>query len=374
MQSCPPGNRIGVVMAGGAGERFWPLSRTHRPKQLLKLSGSGMTLLEEAVERLVPLIPRERIYVATGIHLHKAITETQLVPPGNVLAEPCKRNTAGCLIYVAAHCLARYGHQAQGLTLAVTTADHRVGDPDRFLQTIGEALRTVETDPVLATIGITPTRPDTGFGYIEVQRDARTAGSGGRTPVVWPVKRFCEKPDESTARIFLQSGRFLWNSGMFFWKLSTFMQELEQARPQMAAITHELARLMAAGETTGVQRSFARLEDLSIDYALMEQARRVVVVHGDFAWDDVGSWDALTRFYPTDARGNVVVGDAVTLDTRDCVVYNEPGAEHMAVGVLGVEGLVVVVSSDGVLVLPRERSQDVRQIVGLLKDRGASQI
>lgn len=361
-------------MAGGSGERFWPLSRFHRPKQLLQLTGSGQTLLAEAVDRVAPLIPQERIFVVTGAHLQEAIRNAELVPAENVLAEPCKRNTAGCLVYAAAECVARFGPQAEQLALAVITADNHVGAPERFRETVDVALRAVENEPVLATIGITPTRPETGFGYIEVQDGEQAARGSPGPPPVHQVARFCEKPDRQTAERFLGSGRFLWNTGMFFWRLTTFVQELEHARPLMAKTVRDLAQPIAAGDAAEVLRVFQQLENISIDYALMERAHRVVVVRGDFPWDDIGSWDALKRHLPADARGNVVVGDAVTVDASNCVVYNEPGVERMAVGVLGVEGLVVVVCEDGVLVLPKERSQDVRLIVKRLRDQGRNQV
>lgn len=363
--------RIGIIMAGGSGERFWPLSRLNLPKQLLKLTGTDQTLLEEAVQRLAPLIPRERIFVVTGEHLRDAVREAGLVPAANVWAEPCKRNTAGCLVYAAAQCLVRFGEQADEVSLAVITADHRIGDAAAFVEAMRVALEAAEAEPVLGTIGIAPTRPETGFGYIEVAADATSPGG---PLAALPVQRFREKPDRATAEQFLASGHFYWNSGMFFWRLSTFLAELERARPEMAATVRSLAAPLSAGDDAEVRRLFETLDSISVDYALMERARRVVMVPGHFPWDDVGSWDALDRYVSPDANGNAIVGDAVAVDSRNCVVYNEPGAERMAVGVLGVDGLVVVVAEDGVLVLPKDRSQDVRQIVAELKKRGARQV
>jgi mannose-1-phosphate guanylyltransferase len=367
--------RLGVIMAGGSGERFWPLSRYRRPKQLLKLASEDKTLLEEAVDRLLPMIPPERLFIATGEHLRESICEAGLlVPPENILAEPCKRNTAGCLAYVAAHCLHRFGARAVDTSLAITTADHRIGTPETFRQTVEVALKAVEEEPVLAIIGIQPTRADTGYGYIEIAPDAPRWGESIKALPVYRVERFREKPNRAMAEEFLGTGRFFWNSGMFFWRLSTFLMELERVRPGMTLAIREMAAALDRGDGASVRDVFKGLEDISIDYALMEHARHVVMARGDFPWDDIGSWDALGRVLGPDERGNIVVGDAVIIESKDCVVYNERGAERVAVGVLGVDGLVVVVAEDGVLVIPKERSQDVRQIVAELRERGAPQI
>jgi len=369
--ACP---RVGLVMAGGSGERFWPLSRSHLPKQLLRLTGTAQTLLEEACERLAASVPRARTFVATGEHLAAAIRAAGVVPPDNVWAEPCKRNTAGCLVYAAAQLLARFGTGAENLSLAVVTADHRIGAPARFTAAVEAALAAVQTEPVLATIGIAPTRPETGFGYLELGPAAAAGGAGETAVPVHRVLAFREKPDRATAAAFVASGRFLWNSGMFFFRLGTFLDELARAQPDMARVARELVAPLRAGDAGAAARLFASLEDISIDYALMEKARRVVAVRGDFAWDDVGSWDALARYLQADADGNATVGEGIVLDSRDCLLYNGADRGRMAVGVLGVEGLAVVVTEDAVLVIPKNRSQEVRRIVAELRRRGAAQL
>lgn len=364
-------NRICVVMAGGSGERFWPLSRRLRPKQLLRLGGSGHSMLEDSVNVIAPLVPRERTFVATSRALEQPIAAAGIVPVENVLGEPCKRNTAGCLAYVAAELMARYGEDAASLSLAILTADHQIGDHPRFLETIETAFGEVEREPVLGVIGIRPTRPETGYGYIEI---AESASTGANTHGVFPVARFREKPDAATAAEFLASGRFLWNSGMFFWRLGTFLDELDVASPAHADAVRAMARARAEGHDDEVDRVFGELPDISIDFALMEKARRVVVTPADFPWDDVGSWDALDRTQAHDAQGNVAIGDPVLIDTQDCVVYNEPGGEKMAVAAIGVENLAIIVCEDGVLVTPKDRAQEVRKAVDLLKKRGARQL
>lgn len=364
--------RVGVVMAGGSGERFWPLSRKHRPKQLLHLTSQGESMLGEAVSRLSPIIPAEHIYVVTGAHLVQPIREAGIgVPPENVIAEPCKRNTAGALTYAAAVLLANYGGDGGNLSMAVTTADHQIGEPELFRKTVDAALSAAEKDDVLAIMGIAPYRPETGYGYVQVTDDPPSEHGG---IAVHPVKAFHEKPSRERAQDFIATGRYFWNSGMFFWKVSVFLEELLHASPNHAAAVSSMADAQRKGDAEAVREQFERLEDISIDYALMEKARRVVMVRADYPWDDVGAWTALDRTYPKDADGNVTVGSPVLVDTRDCIVYNEPGATDIAVGVVGAKDLVVVVTKDAVLVIPKDRAQDVRHAVKELKDRGAGQL
>jgi len=367
--------RVAVIMAGGSGERFWPLSRRHMPKQLLQLTDPERTLLQEAVNRVAPAFPLDHVYVQTTPHLTRAIRAAGLgMPEENVLAEPCKRNTAGCLVYAAAELMSRLGKDASEVTMAVVTADHMIGEAGRFGAAVDTAMAAAEQEEALVTIGILPTRPETGYGYIEIGADAEPIPMGKDQPAVFRVTRFREKPDTETAKAFCESGRFLWNSGMFFWTLSTFLSGLDKAAPAHAGAVREMADAMTADDRERVNALFEGLEDISIDYALLERAERVLVVRGDFPWDDIGAWDALDRSMPHDPDGNVNVGDAILLDTRRCVVYNAAGAPNMAVGVIGCEDLIVVTCDDGVLVAPRSRAQDVKRIVAELKERGAEQV
>jgi mannose-1-phosphate guanylyltransferase len=390
--------RIAVIMAGGSGERFWPLSRQARPKQLLRLTSPDRTMLEESIGRIAPLVPPGRIYVATSRALVAPIRQAGVaVPEENVIGEPCKRNTAGALVYAAAQVLARHGEEnAARISMAVLTADHQIDGVDGFRATAEAALAAAEQEGALVTIGIPPSRPETGYGYIETPEGADAGSvtdsasqssiqvrrpsepsrpqSAIEFPPVFPVARFREKPDLAAAREGIATGRFYWNSGMFFWRLDRFLAELERSAPAHAAAARAMAAAIRAGGEAEVNRIFESLEDISIDYALMEKARNVKVVRAAFGWDDVGAWDALDRAWAHDAAGNVTAGDPVLIDTRDSIVYNEPGAAKMAVAVIGVEGLAVVVSPDGVLVVPKERAQDVKKAVAELKKRGAGQL
>lgn len=367
--------RFAVIMAGGSGERFWPLSRQHRPKQLLKLTGPDKSLLSEAVERVEPLFGRENVYIATGRHLVDAIRQADVgVPAGNIIAEPCKRNTAGCLCYVAAKLYALENASPENMSMAVLTADHQIEDAEKFRKTLDISLAAAENNDALVTIGIRPTRAATGYGYIEMDAQAKPAAGSDSANPVFPVVQFLEKPDRETAQRFLATGHYLWNSGMFFWRLSVFRDKLAQANPQMAALVDEMGEAFRNGDEETADARFQSLESISIDYALMEKTRELLVTPASFNWDDVGSWDALDRTFPHDHDENVVVGDPVVLDSERCIVYNEPGAEEMAVSVVGMNDVVVVVSKDGVLVVPKDNAQDVKKAVEELRSRNAKQL
>jgi len=363
--------RVAVVMAGGSGERFWPLSRWRRPKQLLRLTQEKQTMLEEAVWRVAPLIPPQDVYVVTGEHLVTPIREAGVgVPAENVIAEPCKRNTAGCLAYATAHILAKEGASR---TMAVLTADHVIGDPEAFRKTIRTAMEAAESENALATIGIVPTRPETGYGYIQVNAQHEPLPDYSHDVPVYAVEAFHEKPERGQAEAFVRSGCYFWNGGMFFWRISLFLEALATTAPNIAQAVHAMVAAMRARDEGQVRRVFEKLEDISIDYALMERAPNVIVARADFAWDDVGAWSALDRTRGHDASGNVVVGAPVVIDCKDSIIYNDVGAD-MAVSVVGMENVIVIAARDAVLVIPKDRAQDVRRAVAELKQRKARQV
>ena len=364
--------KVIVIMAGGAGERFWPLSRGNHPKQLLKLTGSGQSLLEEAVERSMAIVPPSNIYIATGKNLQKAIQDADLgIPPENVIAEPCKRNTAGCLIFAAATILARYNLSPEELTVGVLTADHRIPDTKPFVDTVEAALEAAEKNNALVTIGIQPVRPETGYGYIEISEDNKKQDT--ETPC-YKVASFREKPTPENAAQYIASGNFLWNSGMFFWRLSTFQNEFGKANPVMAQTLEDLTDALMEQDSTRAEQIFNALPNISIDYALMEKAAHVMVIPGKFVWDDVGAWDALDRTIPKDLNGNVEVGDPILIDCQDCIVYNAAGQKSLAVGAVGLKDMIVVVSGDSLLIMPKDRAQDVRKVVVALREKNAEQL
>ena len=337
-----------AIMAGGIGSRFWPASRPDRPKQLLSFGPSTRTLLRETVDRAAIIAGPDKTFVITSKSLQDAITRhIDLLPRRNILAEPMKRNTLGAVLFATAEVLAA-NDEEEDPVMSILPADHYIGGRAAFTDDLSRAIRTARDTDALVTIGIRPTRPDEGYGYIEA------AGRGGR---ILDVVSFREKPDAKTARKFLRSGRFLWNSGMFFWRVGAFMKQLQQANPEVALIAESLYEATRTGDTQKQLEAFMALPDTSIDYALMERAQSVKVITATFEWDDLGSWDALSRGSEAGGDGNVLLG-AVS-DCRRCIVYNE--LPH-PIAAMGLEDMVVAVGREGILVTPIDRAQSVREL------------
>lgn len=365
--------RFAVILAGGAGERFWPLSRQQRPKQLLHLTDPNRSMLAEAVERLTPLVPRERIFVITSLALVPVIRGAAVgVPDRNVVGEPCKRNTAGALLYIASHILATNPELTpKDVSVAVVTADHKIGEPEDFVDAVDAALRAAEAEPALVICGIAPDFPETGFGYIQT---GETSALSDATHQFYAVKAFHEKPNREKAEAFLAEGNHYWNSGMFFWRLSTFYTEFKAVRPDLVHTGHAITEALRREEDEEAVRLFGLLEDISIDYALMESAEHVLMLRATFPWRDVGLWSHLEHVHAPDAEGNSVVGEAVVVDSSGCMVYNATSGSSFAVGVAGMQDVIVAVTEDAILVIPKDRAQDVRHIVAELKKRKATQL
>ena len=355
--------RVAVIMAGGSGTRFWPVSTPERPKQFLRLASDDESLLQQSVGRIVPLVGEAGVHIATTAGLVEATrTECPQVPGENVFGEPHRRNTLGALVWATAVLQARdkdaqagslhhNGDSWRELSLAVLTADHMIGPPERFRGTVEKAMSIAEERGSLVTIGIAPDRPATEYGYVETGAEI----GGG-----WEVARFTEKPDEATAEEFVASGSHLWNSGMFFWTLGSFCDELSRTMPDARAALAEIAGALGEGDESKAAEQFGGLTNVSVDYAVMERAENVAVVKAEFEWDDLGSWDALGRILPSDEAGNVAHGAARTVESEGCVVYN--GLDGTAVSVLGMKDAVVVVTDGQVLVCPRSRVQDVGRL------------
>jgi mannose-1-phosphate guanylyltransferase len=332
--------RVAVILAGGSGERFWPASTPDKPKQLLRLFGQR-TLLEEAVERALPVFGKDRIFVITGARIAPAIRESGSVAEGNLLVEPIAKNTLGALIWTVSQLRERgFGDETE---VAVLTADHAIGDPDAFRTVVESALLLAATTNGLVTIGIEPTRPETGYGYIQ-RGDAVGAG--------FKVRQFAEKPGQNVAQQYVESGDYFWNSGMFFWKLGSFVDALEKHAPAASAVLHRLSVDSSA---------FNELTSVAVDRAIMEKAENIFVVPARFPWDDVGSWDALARTREADSNRNVLVGESREVDSHGCIVYSE----GIQVGILGVEDLIVVATENGVLVCHKSQAQRVRELLAV---------
>jgi len=347
-----------VIMAGGSGTRFWPLSRRAWPKQFLALAGSEESLLQSSVRRIQGLVPSERILVVTS-ERHSAATRRQLpeLPPENVLAEPSGRNTAPCVAWAAAHISARDPRAV----MMVLPADHHIGDEAAYrdlLQRGAAAARHAG----LVTIGVEPTRPETGYGYIEAGPELERG--------VRRVQRFVEKPDLARAQQFLRDGGFLWNCGIFFFRADVILAEYERQLPDLYAFARNYSEVLAHGPGESyVAAHYADLTSISIDHGIMEHARDVRVVPGSFGWYDIGSWTAAWELAQKDAQGNAALNDVSLIDAKNCYVRAAGGK---LVALIGVEDLVVVDTEDALLIMPRQRAQDVRQVIDDLTKRDAT--
>lgn len=348
-----------VIMAGGKGTRFWPRSREKMPKHLLDIQ-SEKSLIRETVDRIRPLVPPERTLVVTGrshaLELMRLLPE---IPAENILIEPVGRNTAPCIGLAALHIQLRAGDAV----MLVLPSDHRIADEKQFLHVLKTAAKSAESDGTLVTIGITPTGPATGYGYLE--QGQRVAEEDDLA--ICRVKSIREKPDPDTARDFLLRGGFLWNSGMFAWKASTILAEIGRYLPEinrgLLAIDEALG---TDSEEDVIEKTYPLLPSVSIDYGVMEQAKNVLVIPGDFGWSDLGSWDALWEESPKDENGNVIRGRFIGVDSGDSLVYSP----DKLVAIVGVRDIFVVETKDALLICRRDRSQDVRKVVEQIEKEG----
>ncbi len=348
-----------VIMAGGKGTRFWPRSREKMPKHLLDIQ-SEKSLVRETVDRIRPLVPPERTLVVTGrshaLELMRLLPE---IPAENILIEPVGRNTAPCIGLAALHVQMRAGDAV----MLVLPSDHRIADEAHFLHVLETAAKSAESPGTLVTIGITPTSPATGYGYLEQGDCVATEGNLG----ISQVKTIREKPDLDTARDFLARGGFVWNSGMFVWKASTILAEIARHLPE---INHGLLQIGEAlgtdNEEDVIETIYPLLPSVSIDYGVMEKAENVLVIPADFGWSDLGSWDALWEESPKDENGNVIRGRFIGVDSGDSLVYSP----DKLVAIVGVQDIFVVETKDALLICRRDRSQDVRKVVEEIEKKG----
>lgn len=341
-----------LILAGGRGERFWPWSTDARPKQLLPLAGGGRTLLRATYDRALRVAGRpEGVVVVTSEDLRGACARE--CPGARVLGEPLMRNTAPAIAAAAATF-------APGTTFAVMPADHAIDDEDAFAADLARAAGIAAREPVLVTFGITPAHPETNFGYIH---------RGGRLGErLHRVATFKEKPDRATAEAWLASGEYLWNSGIFVWRRETFYAALEVRHPDIAALRDFSWPGGDGAFAAALRPRFEPLPKISVDYAVLEGAPNTVVLEAGFGWDDLGSWGAWARRQARDARGNVCWGDAVPVDCDDCVVVGD----GVTAAPLGLRGMVVVATRDGVLACRLDETEKVRRVSEAVRARGAA--
>ena len=354
--------RYAVIMAGGKGERFWPLSTSKHPKQLLALVGDK-PLIAQAVDRLNGLIPSENVFVVTNADLIEATQKaTPMLPAENIVGEPIGRDTAAAVACGGALVAAK---DPDGV-FAVLTADQVMGDLDIFAATLKGGMDLAEENEILVTIGIQPTFPSTGFGYIESGADFGEADGVAFKKAV----RFVEKPDEATAQSYLDTGKFFWNSGMFIWSVPTLGKAFAAHCPEMKSLMDELAKYAVRGELfRGLEKTYPTLGKISIDYALMEKADNIVMACGTFTWDDVGSWPAIESHFPKDEAGNTLIGICEQIDSKNNIIYSK----DRLTAVIGAENLVVVQAEGVTLVCPKEKAQDIKKMVSKLLETGSYQ-
>ncbi len=345
------------IMAGGVGTRLWPRSRTSTPKQFLDLL-SDETMLQDAYQRLQPVIPAENILIGTGA-AYVATVQEQLpgLPANNIVVEPSGRGTAPAIGLGAMHIYRR----DPDAVMVVVTADHYIGQIARF-QRVLRAATQVAHDGHLVTLGITPSFPSTGYGYI--RRGELLTTVDGFT--VYHARRFTEKPDASLAQAFLSSGLYSWNSGMFIWQVKSIMAEFERQMPEFYAQLDEIGRAVDTprGSAT-LQRVWPGVEKQTIDYGIMERALDVAVIPVHIGWNDIGSWSTLMELLDADKNGNVVIGDHITLETRNTLIYSA----KKLVATIGVQNLIIVETDDALLICPQDRAEQVRKVVDILRER-----
>lgn len=340
-------------MAGGGGTRFWPLSRKRVPKQLLNLDGKEV-MLNETIDRLSGIVEKEDVFIVTNeeqVELTRLITSDRVVE-NHILAEPSARNTAACIGYGAVEILKKYG---DGI-MCILASDHYIKEEETFKNVLKKAIETVEETDGLVTIGIKPTFPSTGYGYI---KNEAIEGKEYKT-----VLEFVEKPDIDRANSYIEAGNYVWNSGMFVWKASTILKYFERLLPDIYDKLMIIKESMGtASESEVIKAIYDTIPKISIDYGIMERADRVYMLEGDFGWNDIGSFDALPALYPSDTKGNVVRAESVLIDSSNNIIV---GDRKLIAGV-GIENLIIVDTEDALLICKKERAQDVKEVVTALE-------
>ena len=346
-------------MAGGVGSRFWPLSRMNQPKQFLDIMGVGKTLIQQTFDRFSKIVPRENIIIVTN-EIYKDITIEQLeIRESQVLLEPMRKNTAPCIAYANFRIL----KENPDANIVVAPSDHLITNEDEFLRVAQQALDFTASNNVLLTIGIKPSRPDTGYGYIQILNDAKDKLP---YPELKKVKTFTEKPEPAMAKVFYESGEFFWNSGMFFWSLQSIMQAFDAHMPGINNLFQQcIDQLATDEELDAVANIYAQCRNISIDYAVMEKADNVYVLCADFGWSDIGTWGSLYANQRKDRNRNAVVGNNVFLyDTKGCEINIHP--QKLAV-IQGLEDIIVVQTDDVLLICKKDEEQRIKDFVNNVK-------
>jgi mannose-1-phosphate guanylyltransferase len=351
-----------VIMAGGVGTRFWPRSRNKRPKQLLKILDHN-TMIQATVSRLKGLVSQDQIcIVTTEPQIEEIKGQLPFLSLENLIIEPKGKNTAPC-IGLSAIILK---HRDPNAVMAVLPADHRILDEQLFRKVLGAAEVIASKQDCLVTIGIHPTYPSTGYGYIQVNGKVDEINDID----IFKVKTFAEKPDLTTARSFLTSGDFLWNSGMFVWKAKSILREIEESLPELYDGLMEIEKYLGTkSQDEVIKKVYCTIKSISIDYGVMEQSKNVFVLKGEFDWNDVGSWEEIYKISKRDQDNNVIIGDHFTKDTSGCLI----DSPNRFIATLGLENLIVIDTDDALLICRRDMAQDVKDLVDAMKRKNLEQ-
>ena len=347
-----------AILAGGQGTRFWPISRKDRPKQFLSICTSGESLISATAKRATPLCGKENLFVVTNDLHSKHVAEH--VPDAQIICEPIARNTAASIGFAAIHILKK---DPGGVMIALP-ADHAVKDEDKLREVLNEAVEVAKAHDYLVTVGIQPLYPHTGYGYI--RRGVQLVGNSYR------VHRFYEKPNLERAEDYCEAGDYYWNSGMFVWRAEVIINSIKQYLPDLYQGLMKINDALGSPDEQQVTKEvFSGLDPISIDFGILEHANNcAVVVAKDFGWNDVGSWDAWADHFSTDSDGNLIHGEALTIDSRHCVIHSE----HKLTAVVGAEDIIVIDSGDALLVCPRSKVQDVKKVVDELRSQGKDEL
>ncbi len=353
-------NRYIVIMAGGIGTRFWPLSRDRKPKQFLDILKKGTSLLQDTVNRFEGLCPKENIYVVTNENHRDMVLSQVDIPAANILSEPMRRNTAPCIAYASF----RIYNENPDAVMVVSPSDHHIKDEENFRSVIEESFDFATEKKVLVTLGIKPDRPETGYGYIQANIKKPVAGYKN----LMEVKTFTEKPDKKMAKIFLKSGDFFWNSGIFIWPAKTIIESFERHLPDIYSTFDEYRTTFGTNEEENIiGRVYSECSSISIDYGIMEKAENVFVKCAEFGWSDLGTWSSLTNHFKSDANGNS--GDVNTLfgyDTNDSIVRLPEG--KVAV-IQGLKDYIIVDADDVLLVVKKEEEQNIKKYIEDIRNK-----
>ena len=346
--------KTALIMAGGRGERFWPRSRRRLPKQFLSLTGDGRTMIQITVERILPIVEKEDIFIATNQD-YRTLVKEQLpeIPEENILCEPVGRNTAPCIGLGAVH----IAHKYDDALMMVLPSDHLIKYNSMFLRSLQDACQIAEDESNLVTIGITPDYPETGYGYIKFNPEQSNQRA-------FAVERFVEKPDLEVAKEYLETEEYLWNSGMFVWKVSSILKNMKQFMPDLY---EGLLRIQSAigmqEEEQILEQEFSRFPSESIDYGIMEKAQGIYTLPGTFGWDDVGSWLAVERIQKTNEFGNIANGNIITINSKNCIIE---GTQKL-IAAVGLENLVIVDSEDAILICEKDSAGEIKRVLENLK-------